>query len=80
MGIHNLKYIIPYPYIFGTILFTVYGQFIIKWQMAKAGPLPHVFGEKSFFSCRFSDPWILSAFLSAFVASLCWMVAMTKFE
>jgi len=26
------------------------------------------------------DPFILSGFLSAFIASLCWMAAMTKFQ
>ena len=70
-----------YFYIFGTIFFTVYGQLIIKWQMAKVGPLPHAFSEKAIFLLQmFFNPWILSAFLSAFVASLCWMAAMTKFE
>jgi multidrug transporter EmrE-like cation transporter len=70
-----------YTYIFGTILFTVYGQLIIKWQMAKTNPLPHIFGEKIIFLLQmFLNPWILSAFLSAFLASLCWMAAITKFE
>ena len=70
-----------YLYIFGTILCTVYGQLIIKWQMAKAGSLPHVFSEKVIFLLHmFLNPWILSAFLSAFVASLCWMAAMTKLD
>jgi multidrug transporter EmrE-like cation transporter len=70
-----------YLYIFGTILFTVYGQLIIKWQMAKVGPLPQVFSDKIFFLLQmFFNPWILSAFLAAFVASICWMAAMTKFE
>jgi len=70
-----------YFYIFGTILFTVYGQLIIKWQIGKAGSLPHFFSEKIFFLLQmFFNPWILSAFLSAFVASICWMAAMTKFE
>jgi len=70
-----------YFYIVATILFTVYGQLIIKWQMVKVGPLPQVFSEKIFFLLQmFFNPWILSAFLSAFVASICWMAAMTKFE
>ena len=29
-----------YVYIGFTILFTVYGQIVIKWQAANAGPLP----------------------------------------
>lgn len=70
-----------YIYIFGTILFTVYGQLIIKWQMAKVGPLPDAFSEKVIFLLQmFLNLWILSAFLSAFIASLCWMAAMTRFD
>ncbi len=70
-----------YSYIFSSILLTVYGQVIIKWQMVKAGSLPHVFSEKIvFLLLMFFNPWILSAFFSAFIASLCWMAAMTKFE
>jgi len=49
--------------------------------MGKAGSLPHVFSAKiNFLLQMFLNPWILSAFLSAFVASLCWMAAMTKFD
>ena len=70
-----------YTYIFGTFLFTVYGQLIIKWQMAKVGPLPDAFSEKVIFLLQmFLNLWILSAFLSAFIASLCWMAAMTRFD
>ena len=70
-----------YLYIFGTIFFTVYGQLIIKWKMAEVGPLPQVISEKIFFLLQmFFNPWILSAFFSAFIASLFWMAAMTKFD
>ena len=70
-----------HAYILITIFLTVYGQLIIKWQIAKAGPLPHAFSEKTFFLLQmFLNLWILSAFLSAFVASLSWMAAMTKFD
>ena len=68
-------------YIFGTILFTVYGQLIIKWRIPFYGHLPEASGEKIVFLLKlFLDPFILSGFISAFVASLCWMAAMTKFE
>ncbi len=70
-----------YLYIFGTILFTVYGQLMIKWQMTKAGLLPPVLSEKVIFLLQmFLNPWILSAFFSAFVASFCWMAAVSKFD
>jgi len=72
---------VGYLYIFGTIFFTVYGQLIIKWQMAQAGPLPHTLTGKVLFLLEmFFKPWILSAFLSAFVAAVFWMAAMTKFD
>lgn len=68
-------------YIFGTIFFTVYGQLVIKWRIPNYGHLPEATLEKLIFLLKlFLDPFILSGFVSAFVASLCWMAAMTKFE
>ncbi len=68
-------------YIFGTIFFTVYGQLVIKWRIPNYGHLPEESMAKIVFLLKlFLDPFILSGFVSAFVASLCWMAAMTKFE
>lgn len=72
---------INYIYIFGTIFFTVYGQLIIKWRVASLGSLPDSIYEKIVFLTKFLlDPYVMSGFLSAFVASFFWMAAMTKFE
>jgi len=73
-----------YLYIFGTILFTIYGQIILKWRLSKlAIVLPDSMGikDKVFALIQLIfDPFIFSGFVSAFVASLFWMAAMTKFE
>lgn len=70
-----------YIYILLTILFTVYGQLILKWRIAKYGALPEQLVAKFWFIIKlFIDPFILSGFISAFAASICWMAAMTKFE
>ena len=70
-----------YFYIFGTICFTVYGQIILKWRIVQYGALPELFSDKIFFLFKvLFDPFILSGFVSAFVASFFWMAAMTKFE
>ncbi len=70
-----------YFYIFGCIFFTVYGQIIIKWRMNLKGQLPEPLMEKLLFLLKlFLDPWLLSGFAAAFVASLFWMAVMTKFE
>jgi drug/metabolite transporter (DMT)-like permease len=66
-------------YVFFTILFTVYGQLVIKWQVSSAGQLPPALNDKTIFLFKlFFNPWILSGFIAAFMASLCWMAAMTK--
>lgn len=70
-----------YVYIFGTIFFTVYGQLIIKMRIGNYGSLPSETIEKLLFLLKlFLDPFIFSGFISAFLASMCWMAAMTKFE
>ncbi|WP_164667921.1 EamA family transporter [Virgibacillus doumboii] len=70
-----------YFYIFGTIFFTVYGQLVLKWKIDQQGNLPSAWTEKFVFLIQLLfNPWILSGFLSAFVASLFWMAAMTKFN
>lgn len=70
-----------FAYVLGSILFTVYGQIIVKWQVAKAGALPVSFSEKiPFLIGLIFNPWILSGILAGFFALVCWLAAMTKFE
>ncbi len=68
-------------YVLLTLIFTVYGQLVLKWQIAQAGPMPAELLEKLHFLLRqFLNPWILSGFFSAFLASLAWMAAMTRLD
>lgn len=70
-----------YIYIFLTILFTVYGQLVIKWRITKYSTLPEAFIQKLIFLANILlDPFIFSGFLAAFLASLSWMIAMGKFN
>lgn len=70
-----------YLYIFCTIFFTVYGQLTIKWQVSKVGAMPEALtGKMVYLGHLFLNPWVLTAFFSAFLASLFWMAALTKFE
>ena len=72
----------PYLYIFGTLFFTVYGQIVLKWRLSGLKViLPEGFLDKIIYLVKLVfDPFIFSGFASAFVASLFWMAAMTKFE
>lgn len=72
-----------YFYIFGTLFFTVYGQLILKWRL---GNISFLLPQGSILEKLVSllklifDPYIFSGFASAFIASLFWMAAMTKFQ
>ncbi|MCK5665463.1 MAG: EamA family transporter [Thiotrichaceae bacterium] len=76
------KSLIPYfLYIFGTVVFTVYGQLILKWRIGKYGQLPDLSTDKVVFLLKaVFDPFIFSGLFAAFIASLFWMAAMTKFD
>lgn len=64
-----------------TILLTVYGQVIVKWQVSGMGELPPGIVEKiTFVFKQYLNPWIISALLAAFLASASWIVAMTQLE
>lgn len=68
-------------YIFFTIICTVYGQIILKWRVMQYGNMPTQFSEKFVFLFHLLlDPFIISSFVSAFVAAMCWMAAMTEFD
>lgn len=70
-----------YIYIFATVFFTVYGQLILKWRIGQLGMLPSGTRDKfTFLLSLLVDPTIFSGFVAAFLASLAWMAAMTKFD
>jgi len=70
---------IAYLYILGTIIFTVYGQLILKWRIPLYGEMPRTLVEKVLFLSKLLlDPFILSGFVAAFIASFFWMAAVTN--
>lgn len=76
-----LESIAGFAFVLGSILFTVYGQLVVKWQVGKAGSLPETLPERIVFLLKLvMNPWVLSAMGAGFGALLCWLAAMTKFE
>jgi drug/metabolite transporter (DMT)-like permease len=64
-----------------TVLFTVLGQLAIKHGVTRAGAPPLGTVPKIAFVARlFFDPFVFFGFVAAFLASLAWIGAMTKFE
>ena len=69
-----------YLYIAATVLLTVYGQLVIKWRVGLAGIAPDSPGEKTLFLLRLVfTPWVFSGLAAAFLASVFWMAALTRF-
>ena len=73
--------IIHHIYIIFTILFTVYSQVIMRWQISKAGQLPDDLAGRFYFICGlFTNLWVLSGILATLFAGVSWMLVMTKFQ
>lgn len=68
-----------YVFVALTVLLTVYGQLVLKWQVTQAGHAPvGLAGKISFLAQLMLNPWVLSGLAAAFAASLCWMLALSK--
>ncbi len=52
-----------YLYLAGSILFTVYGQIVIKWQVGRTGGIPVGAGEDKarFIASFLLNPWVLTS-------------------
>jgi uncharacterized membrane protein len=63
------------------VLLTVYGQLILKWRLQFFGAFPlHLKEQFLFLGNVLLDPYVLSSFIAAFLASLTWIAALTKFQ
>ena len=65
----------------GTILLTVYGQIVFKWQGDKLSEFPETLGDRLFYVFKLLvNPWIFSSFAAAFFASLLWLGALRQMD
>lgn len=72
---------IDHAYIVSTIIFTVYSQLVMRWQVSQAGELPVDFmGKVGFVGQLFLNPWIFSSITATLLAGISWMLAMSRFE
>lgn len=63
----------------GTVVLTVVGQLLVKWQVLAAGAFPDgVYERLLFYVTILLNPWMIVAIVSTFVAGLCWIAAMTR--
>jgi len=67
-----------YVFVALTILLTAYGQVVLKWKVGLVAPNGLALDDPATLIKLFIDPWVISAFFAAFVASLFWMGALSK--
>ncbi len=67
-----------YLFIALTIILTVYGQLVLKWQVGLHGHLLTTPLQPSNIAHLLLKPWVITAFVAAFGASICWMAAINK--
>ncbi len=67
--------------VLATALLTTYGQLVLKWQVS-VQQAPPIGWLKSWppVLLLLLRPWVLSALVAAFGASVCWMLAISKLE
>ena len=76
-----MKQLSAWLFIAATVFFTVYGQIILKWQMSKVDTslVSSGFHDRAmFFAGMLLKPWVISAYLAAFLASATWMMAILR--
>jgi len=77
----NIATLFPWLMVAATILLTSYGQLVIKWQATSYQPTTQgLLGRLPPVAQLLLQPWVISAFVAAFVASLCWMLAVSRLE
>lgn len=70
-----------YFFIIATIVLTVYGQIVTKWQVRMMGAMPTDMNERMMYFLRLLiNPWVISSLVAAFLAFLSWVGAMSKFD
>jgi drug/metabolite transporter (DMT)-like permease len=69
-----------YAYVAATVLLTVYGQLVVKWQVTEAARHGEPTDRAAFLLALIANPWVVSALAAAFGAALCWMLAMVKLD
>ena len=73
--------VVGFANVAATVVLTVYGQLVFKWRVDLAGDFPAETGRRAEYLLRlFADPWVISVFATALLASVTWALALTRFE
>jgi multidrug transporter EmrE-like cation transporter len=70
-----------FSYIAATVIFTVYSQLVMRWQVSQTDSLPiDLSGKVNFIYHLFLNPWVFSSIVATLLAGISWMLAISRFE
>ena len=70
-----------YAFLVATILLTALAQVLFKWQIDLSGEFPPTAGERFWYLyLLLTKPWVISAYVAAFIASLTWLGTLKYLE
>ncbi len=67
-----------YVFVGLTIALTVYGQLVLKWKVGTLAPTGLPLTKPLEMLAILLNPWVITAFGAAFLASICWMAALGR--
>jgi multidrug transporter EmrE-like cation transporter len=72
---------IDYLYFIAVGVLTLAGQISIKHALNRFGPIPDATNEKAIYLFKaLLNPWVILGFVLAFLAALCWLAVISKFD
>ncbi len=70
-----------YVWIAATVVLTVYGQLVFKWQIDEAGELPEGTGARAEYILAFLlNPWVITVAIATVAAGVAWALTLTRLE
>lgn len=70
-----------YLWIAATVVLTVYGQLVFKWQIDEAGTLPEGTRARAEYVLDFVlDPWMITVAIAVLAAGVAWALALTRLD
>ena len=70
-----------YLYVGSCLVFAVFSQIIMKWQVNKAGPSPAESAEiASYVFKLLLNPWVILAAVLTFFAGVAWLLAISRMD
>lgn len=67
-----------YIFIALMIAFTLYGQLVLKWKVGILAPNGFPLRKPMEMLAILLNPWVITAFVAAFLASICWMAVLGR--